>query len=343
MNTEFDYSAAIRQLETVIRAELQQYGIGGISLALTDGQRIVHAAGYGEAHVDSIFRAGSISKLFNAVAVMQLVEAGKLDLDAPYEALPHSTLPVNPFIDAPAITLRQMLCHRSGLQREAPVGGYLDDSQPTLSSTCESVRGCVVVTPPNSKTRYSNIAPSLAGHTVEVVSSQTFQSYQQEHIFAPIGMTRSAWLRRDIPGGGVIPPGLIVADGQGSFTYQPTPLFDLGTIPAGNLFTTAPDLAQFILMIDAKGQGQNGRVLTEASCEEMSKPQLDPAGAYGIGFALRKIPRPRDDRTRWRRLRKFDRLAVSFRRSAGRRGDRERRHRQLSSEQSRQYSAVIDA
>jgi CubicO group peptidase (beta-lactamase class C family) len=77
MNAEVDYAAAIPTIDAVVRAEIERYGIGGFSLALTDGQRIIHAAGYGEANVDSIFRAGSISKLFNAVAVMHLVEAGK--------------------------------------------------------------------------------------------------------------------------------------------------------------------------------------------------------------------------------------------------------------------------
>lgn len=289
MSAEIDYSAAIPKLEAAVHAELQQYGIGGISLALTDGQRIVHTAGYGEAKPDSIFRAGSISKLFNAVAVMQLVESGKLDLDASYATLPGAILPVNPFTDAPPITLRQMLCHRSGIQRESPVGGYLDVSQPTLTATCESVRGCVVVTPPNAKTRYSNIVPSLAGHTVEAVSGQPFEKYQQEKIFAPLGMTRSAWLLRDIPGGKVIPSRLLVADGKGGFTHEQTPLFDLGTVPAGNLFTTAPDLAQFILMLDADGMGKNGRVLKGGSCSQMFQPQLDPAGGFGIGFSLGKF------------------------------------------------------
>lgn len=289
MSADIDYAPVIPQIEAAARAELLQYGIGGISLALTDGQRIVHVAGFGDANADSIFRAGSISKLFNAVAVMQLVEAGKLDLDANFAGFPGALLPVNPFTDAPPVTLRQMLSHRSGIQRESPVGGYLDATQPTLAATCNSIKSCVMVTPPNAKTRYSNIVPSLAGRVVEEISGQSFERYQQEHIFIPIGMTRSAWMIRDVPGGMVIPSGLLVADGKGGFTHERTPLFDLGTVPAGNLFTTAPDLARFILMLDARGTGKNGRVLSDASCEEMGRPQLDPAGAFGIGFALGKF------------------------------------------------------
>ena len=289
MSAETDYSPALPKLEAAIKAEMKAYGISGIAVALMDGQRLIHAAGYGEAERDSIFRAGSISKLFNAVAVMQLVEQGKLSLDGPFATLPGAVMPVNPFTDGVAVTLRQMLCHRSGIQREAPVGGYLDDTQPTLAATCESVRGCVIVTPPNARTRYSNIVPSLAGEVVATVCGQSFEKYQTEHVFGPLGMTHSAWLLKDVPGGKVITSHLRVADGKGGYSHEVTPLFDLGTIPAGNLFTTAPDLAQFVMMLDAKGVGKIGPVLKPETLAEMCKPQLDPSGAFGLGFALGKF------------------------------------------------------
>ena len=289
MSADTDYSSAIPLLEAAVQQEIKDYGIGGIAVALTDGPRLVHAAGYGEAERDSVFRAGSVSKLFNAVSVMQLVEQGKLNIDAPFATLPGAVLPVNPFADAPAVTLRQMLCHRSGMQRESPVGGYLDDTQPGIGATCESVRGCVVVTPPNAKTRYSNIVPTLAGQVVATVSGQAFEKYQAEHIFAKLGMTKSAWLIKDVPGGKVLTSHLRVADGKGGFTHEECPLFDLGTVPAGNLFTTAPDLAQFMMMLDAKGTGKAGRVLKEETLAEMWKPQLVPDGGFGLGFALGKF------------------------------------------------------
>ena len=68
-----DYSALPAKLETVIRDEMREWEIGGIAIALVDNQEVVHSAGFGEAKRDSIFRCGSISKLFNALAVMQQV------------------------------------------------------------------------------------------------------------------------------------------------------------------------------------------------------------------------------------------------------------------------------
>ncbi len=289
MSAAPDYSPAFAQLNAAVKAEMEEYRIGGIAMALTDCQNLIYSAGYGEAKFDSVFRAGSISKLFNAVAVLQQVEAGKLDLDAPFATLPGAVALENPFNQAGQITLRQILCHRSGIQREAPVGGYFDTTQPSLAATCESVGGCRVVTPPNAKTRYSNIAPSLAGQVVATVSGRSFEAYQQEHLLVPMGMKHSAWRLRDVPPEKLIVSHLRVADGRGSFTHEQAPVFDLGTVPAGNLYSTAPDLAEFIIMLDAKGKGPHGRILKSDTLAEMTTPQLDPSSGFGLGFALGKL------------------------------------------------------
>jgi CubicO group peptidase (beta-lactamase class C family) len=285
-----DYSQAIVRLDSAVREEMATWGITGIAVALVDGQHTVHAAGYGEASADSVFRCGSVSKLFNAVAVMQLAEAGKLDLDAPVESYGPGLLPVNPFTNATPVTLRQLLCHRSGMIREAPVGGYFDDSQPGLERTVASVAHAVLVNPPNTKTRYSNVGPSIAGRVVELATGSSFQQYQREHILGPLGMTNSAWLRKDVPRGRLAPSFMRVADGQGGFKRIETPVFDLGTIPAGNLYATAPDLARFVAMLAGGGATASGRILPSNALAQMIAPQLSSEpGSYGLGFALGKF------------------------------------------------------
>ncbi len=282
-----DYAGTIRQLEKAVREEMTAWDIPGNAIALVDDQQTVHAAGFGEAKRDSIFRCGSISKLFNALAVMQLVEQGKLDLDTPLERYGHDLLPVSPFPDRPPVTLRQLLCHRSGMIREAPVGGYLDDSEPGLARTIASVPQTVLVNPPNTKTRYSNVGPSIAGRVVELVSGTSFERYQREHILGPLGMTSSAWLRKGLPRGRLVGSWLQVADGHGGFIRERCPVFDLGTIPAGNLFTTADDLARFLSMLAADGQSPNGRLLKPETLTQMFTPQLTGAtDGYGIGFGI---------------------------------------------------------
>lgn len=279
-----DYSTIGPHVEKIIRQEMKEWGIGGISVALVDDQQTIFSAGYGEANKDSLFRCGSISKLFNAVAVMQQVEAGKLDLDAPLQTYGDGLLPVNPYPDSPPVTLRQILCHRSGLPREAPVGGYFDPAQPSLAATVASMAGTVLATRPGEKTRYSNVAPSIAGNLVEIVSVQPYEVYQHAHVLGPLGMSNSAWTlaRTRQP---IIVSHMRVADGHGGWTRREAPLFDLGTIPAGNLFSSAEDLARFVSALAAGGRG----VLKPQTLAEMWKPQLTKEETgFGLGFMIGK-------------------------------------------------------
>ena len=281
-----DYSAIVPKLEAVIREEMREWEIGGIAIALVDDQEVVHAAGFGEAKRDSIFRCGSTSKLFNALAVMQQVEAGKLDLDAPLQTYGASLLPLNPFPGAPAVTLRQMLCHRSGLQREATVGGYFDPAQPTLAATVASIASGVLATRPGEKTRYSNFAASIAGHVVERVTGESFEDWQRAHILDPLGMKSSAWTLAKTARERIVVSHMRVADGHGGWIRRDAPLFDLGTIPAGNLFSTAEDVARFASALIAN----DGGIVKPETLAEMWRPQLttDAAG-FGLGFLVGKF------------------------------------------------------
>ncbi len=281
-----DYSTVLPRFEDAVREEMREWQIGGIATAWVDGARIVHEAGYGEAKKDSVFRCGSVSKLFNAIAVMQQVEAGKLDLDAPVERYVPDLVPINTFTGSPPVTLRLLLSHRSGIQREASVGGYFDPSEAGSMRTLESLRGNALVTAPNAMTRYSNVGPTLAGRCVEVVSGADYETYQMQHVLGPLGMTHSAWRHASLPAGtACLKSHMRMADGKGGFPRKDTPLFDLGTVPAGNLFTTAGDLARMIAMLAADGDAPGGRVLQRGTLARMFQPQHEEKGSFGIGFA----------------------------------------------------------
>lgn len=280
------YVQPSKRLDDAIRDEMRKYEIHGIAVALVDDQHVVHLAGLGDAKPDSIFRAGSISKLFNALAVMQLVEQGRLDLDAPIQRYGEQFSLVIPAENFPPITLRMLLCHRSGMIREAPVGGYLDASQPTLAETISSVRSCVLIDPPNTKTRYSNVGPSIAGQIVATVAGMPYDQLQRERILAPIGMTSSSFLTAGVPPERRAAGHMRIADGKGGFHEGEAPVFDLGTIPAGNLWTTAGDLARFVSMLAAGGSVGGKQIVTRKSLDEMWTPQLTAADT-GFGLAFR--------------------------------------------------------
>jgi serine beta-lactamase-like protein LACTB len=273
-------STSLPGLEEIIRAEMLEWGIGGVAVALVSDQRVVFAGGYGNVTRDSIFRVGSISKLFNAVGVAQQLEAGRMDLDAP---LPEDLRPIDPFDDALAVTLRQILCHRSGLPRESSVGGYYDDTEPGLEATVASVRKSRLVTRPGEKIRYSNMAPSLAGRLLERAAGRLFEDYQRANLLGPLGMESSAWTLARVARERVVSGGMRVADGRGGWTRRTAPLFDLGTIPAGNLFSTVDDLARFASALLAGGAG----LTRPETLREMWRPQMttDDVG-FGLGFLI---------------------------------------------------------
>ncbi len=288
--------SAKQHYERIVAAELERKILPGVSVAWIVDAQVVHVAGYGQADftrgvaaaANTIYRAGSISKLFNAVAAMQLVEQGKLDLDAPIQrALPEFHIVV-PFDGAIPITARQLLCHRSSMIREAPLGGYLDNRQPTVAATIASVAPCVLVNPPNARTRYSNVGPTIVGRAVEVLSRMSYADYQQQNVLGPLGMQSSAWTMNDALRPRLAKGLMRVARGNGRYEFEPAEEFELGTIPAGNLYTTAGDLARFALFLMGSGSAseQSQPILKRASLEQMFVPQFikEPTG-FGLGFS----------------------------------------------------------
>jgi CubicO group peptidase (beta-lactamase class C family) len=148
------------------------------------------------------------------------------------------------------------------------------------------VRSCVLATLPGEKTRYSNVAPSIAGRLVEHATGQPFEDYQREHLLGPLGMTNSAWNLARVPRKRIAVSHMRVADGHGGWKRRRAPLFDLGTIPAGNLFSTAEDLARFASALLADGGG----LVKPETLQEMSRPQLTKdAEGFGLGFIVGKF------------------------------------------------------
>ena len=140
-----DYQQAIEQLERQIKYELADKQITALSIALVDDQQLVWSAGFGyadpateaSAKSGTIYRVGSVSKLFTDVAIMRLVEQGRIDLDAPVTKYLPEFRPRSPF--ETEITLRMLMAHRAGLVREPPVGNYFVPDQPTLAATVQSL------------------------------------------------------------------------------------------------------------------------------------------------------------------------------------------------------------
>ena len=292
-----DYRDAVSTLREFVERQMAEKQLSALSIALVDDQEIVWAEGFGFAEpktkrpatAETIYRIGSVSKLFTDIAVMQLVEQGKLDLDAPVaNYLPEFGLKNSL---ATSITLRQLMSHRSGLLREPPVGNYFDPTEPSLSATVRSINDAQLVYAPGTHTKYSNAALAVVGYLLETKSQQPFASYLKHAVLEPLGLQHSSFE----------PEAAIVrnlAKGE-MWTYDgrafEAPTFQIGMAPAGSMYSTAKDLGRFVRVLLARGKTESGQILSEKSLDEMWSPQFpNPGGRnFGLGFVLGELNKHR--------------------------------------------------
>ncbi len=286
------YTPVAQALEAFIQHERAQKGIPAVSVALVDGGRVVWARGFGwadsaagrPATAATVYRVGSVSKLFTDIGIMRLVEQGRLSLDGPIRTYLRDFHPRNPF--GGAITIRELTSHRAGLVREPPVGSYFDDTSPSLAATVASLNGTSLVYPPGTHTKYSNAGIAVLGYLLEQTQGEPFDRYVQRAVLEPMGLGHSAF--QPLPAfAGELARGTMWTVDERRFE---APTFQLGIGPAGSLYTTVTDLGRFLEILLARGRTPEGtQVLAPATLDSMWTPQYAPAGArtgYGIGFAV---------------------------------------------------------
>ncbi|MGQ0646412.1 MAG: serine hydrolase [Gemmatimonadaceae bacterium] len=288
------YAELASLMERYIGHEMKDKALPALSIALVDGDRIVWARGFGvedpqrrtPATAQTVYRIGSVSKLFTDIGVMQLVERGVLDLDAPITRYLPDFRPRN--VSGQAITLRQLMSHRSGLVREPPAGNYFETTQPTLARTVASLNRTALVYPPESRTKYSNAAIAVVGYTLERTQRQPFASYLRRAVLQPMGLTSASFE----PDAALLPRLAKAQMWTRHGTTFDAPTFQLGMSPAGSMYATMPELARFMTVLFNGGTGPGGRVLTPETLEQMWTPQFAPAGAssgVGLGFVIGRM------------------------------------------------------
>jgi CubicO group peptidase (beta-lactamase class C family) len=246
---------------------------GAVILIIEEG-KVTFKAGYGYADIRAgtpvdpdrtRFRVASISKLFTATAVMQLIEQGKADLNA--DANTYLSAFKIPSTYAEPVTLANILTHTSGFDDRylgigAPLSKAAEPLGPYLARTIPPR-----VLEPGKVLTYSNHAYGIAGHIVENVSGEEFNSYIATNIFTPLGMEASSFgvpypITQDIA------TPYFKGGEEGGF--KRAELDRVQFAPAGDLITTATDLAKFMLVHLNKGvYGDDERLLSEPSIERM--------------------------------------------------------------------------
>ena len=285
-----DYADVVATLKPFIEQQMADKKLPGLSIAIVDDQQTVWAAGFGFAEAkakipataDTVYRIGSVSKLFTDIGVMQLVERGALNLDAPITEYLPDFHPKNPF-GAP-ITLRQLMSHQSGLLREPPVGNYFETSEPSLAQTVRSLNDTELVYPPGTHVKYSNAAIGVVGYVLEKKSGVPFAKYLKSAVLTPFGMQHSSFEPESALIRNLAKAEMWSYDGR----LFEAPTFQLGMAPAGSMYSTVNDLGLFVSALLARGKGREGSVLKPETLEQMWKPQSpnSSGSGFGLGFQL---------------------------------------------------------
>lgn len=264
-------------------------GIAGATLSVVKDGKLLFARGYGYADVQAkrpviagqtLFRPGSVSKLFTWTAVMQLVEAGKIDLDADVNTYLDFKIP--PAFGKP-ITMRNILTHTAGFGETAAETfvDRKDQLQPYRDYLVKHMPSRIY--PPGKVVAYSNYAATLAGYIVERLSGESFDSYVERHIFRPLDMQHSTFAQ-PIPAAW----NKNLAKGYTQLSdAEPYHFEYIEVAPAGSLTATATDMAHFMIAQLEGGRYGSAAILKPETVRLMHTPQSRMApgvNGFDLGF-----------------------------------------------------------
>jgi CubicO group peptidase (beta-lactamase class C family) len=288
------YGEAVYLLETWIESIIDFDRLPGLSIAIVHDQELVYSNGFGFADVErridatpsTVYSICSISKLLTAIALMQLRDAGEVNLDEPVS----SYLPwFEPGAASPAaglLTLRELLRHSSGLPCEPDhtVWSDPDSLSPSREELVERLSHLTMSYPTGTEFNYSNLGYTLLGEVVSTVSGLDYADYVQQHILDPIGLESTTL---HVPGGQLRDD---VATGYGRWPRsgdRPTvvPRDARVMTPAGGLASTVEDMARFAMWQFRVLEGADESVLSRSTLREMQTEQWS-SPAWGLGFTI---------------------------------------------------------
>lgn len=275
-------------MDGVMESQFELLKLVGATITVVKDGEIFFAKGYGHEDFErnipmdpakSLVRPGSVSKLFTWTAVMQLVEAGVLDLDTDVNEYLHQFQIPDTFADP--VTLRNLMTHSAGFE-DGAVGFLMARNEDDILPLAQSLERHMPerVLPPvrdftsGTGVAYSNWGAALAGLIVANVSGLSFEDYVDQHIFDPLGMNRSSF--REPP-----PPPLLdrMAKGYVDAGGQPVAQgfeYNGNLRPAGAMSATANDMARFMMAHLQKGTYGNARILKPETAELMQTRVLSP-------------------------------------------------------------------
>lgn len=287
-----DYAYTKAYASWLIREEMAKQQVTGLSIALVDDQQVVWAEGFGfadkaaaiPASPETVYRAGSITKLFTATTALQLVDDGLLNLDQPLQRyLPEFAIKSR-FPEAAPITPRSILTHHSGLPSDL-LKGMWTATPGSLAEETQLLREEYLAYPPGYVFSYSNAAMALLGHALEKIIDRDIAAQMSIALFLPLRMTSTTLTTK-------IDRSPLASKAYRNNEEAPEP--PLRDIPAGGLNTTVLDLSRFMAMVFGDGWYRGHQILRQESLAEMLRPQnsrvpLDLSFRVGLGWMLGSI------------------------------------------------------
>ena len=299
-------------LEDVLGPFAASGAIPGTVVLIADEGGILAEAAVGHADIaqgrpmrmDTLFWVASQTKPVTAAALMMLVDESKVRLDDPVaEYLPEfGKLWVRAEEDEDhlllrrserPVTLRDLLCHMSGM----PFLSAMEEPTIDLLTLPQAMRSYVMTTlvsQPGQKYLYSNMGINTIGRVIEVVSGMSYESFVMERLLRPLGMSDTTFRPSPEQLGRLATTYRPSADGSAyeatniSFLFRPLDSPERQAVPAGGLFSTAPDMLKFLRMVLGRGVYGGTRLLSESAVTQMAQRQT-PAEAeanYGLGWSL---------------------------------------------------------
>jgi CubicO group peptidase (beta-lactamase class C family) len=241
--------AVFPDIGRAFREAAQKNGLPNAAIGVVVGDRLAFAEGFGArtdaggaVGADTIFRIGSITKVFTGMALLALRDEGRIGLDDPVTRyVPELGSAVYPTLDSPVITLRNLVTHTSGLPRVGALK-YNDAHGVTEQELGEAAKRAVLDFAPGTDARYSNLAMALGGLVVARASGEPARDFITQRILAPLGMRQTFWDQSDVPTD-KLASGHARIEGK----YQPAgPHWRLGAAEGmGGLYSSVADLARF--------------------------------------------------------------------------------------------------
>jgi CubicO group peptidase (beta-lactamase class C family) len=280
--------ASADAIDDYVRAQMQEFNLPGVSIAIVDQGKVVRAGGYGMADParqvaatpDTVYKIASVSKQFMATAILLLAQEGKLSVDDPVGR--HLT-------HAPAawqgVTIRHLLTHTSGIVRESPAFRPMETA-PDLA-IIEGAYGEPVRSAPGTKWEYCNVGYYVLGEIVARMSSRPWAAFIKTRIFDPAGMTET------VPTNAVPRPARH-AVGYGGKDNKTAAEEWVALRPSGAFASTVSDLARWDAVLGSD------RLLTAASKRDMwTRVRLNDGATYPYGFGLHVDTLPGGRRVAW--------------------------------------------